>query len=74
MGGGLEEITDNDVRRMLNQAGGIRMAGDVPDAIRLLIQKELESILERAVGIAQHARRQTVSANDVRGALPVKMA
>lgn len=65
----IEGVTKPALKRLARRGGVKRMSGDIYEVSRALIKVFLETIVKDAVVYTQHARRKTVTANDVVHAL-----
>ena len=61
----VEEVCDNDVRRLAQKASVKKMSSAVPKAMRLKINEEIDNLLRVAVPVVLASKRKTVSEEDV---------
>lgn len=65
----LQGIRKSDIRRMCRQGGVKRISGTIYEEARAYLKKFLEEVLRDTVVYTEHARRKTVTKEDVQHAL-----
>jgi len=65
----IQGITRNDITRLARQGGVKRINGLVYEEIRGVLRNFLETVIRDAVIFTEHAKRKTVSVDDVKHSL-----
>jgi histone H4 len=61
----IQGITKPAIRRLARKGGVKRMSGMIYEEIRCVTKMFLESVLRDAITYTEHAKRKTVTSNDV---------
>jgi histone H3/H4 len=64
----MTELPLAPLKRLMKQAGAERVADDGVEAMRDVIEEEIEDLAQDATQFAQHAGRKTVKKEDVMAA------
>jgi len=64
----MDELPLAPLKRLMKQAGAERVADDGVEAMRDVIEEEIEDLAQDATRFAQHAGRKTVKKEDVMAA------
>lgn len=67
--GNLQGVTNNAIRRLARRGGVSRIAGSVYEKTRSVQEASLQNVISDAVKYTDHARRKTVTVEDVAYAL-----
>lgn len=59
-------ISDTTVRKMLKDAGAARVSKDACKEFKRYVDRTAFEVAQKAVKLAQHAKRKTVDASDVK--------
>ncbi len=62
-------ISENTIRRILKDAGAMRVSDDAVKEFRKHLEKRSFEIAQKSVRLSKHAKRKTVDSSDIRLAI-----
>ncbi len=63
-------ISESAVDKLLKDAGAARVSKEAKQELRKYLEKMSFDIAQKAVKLAQHAKRKTIDASDIKLAIP----
>ncbi|MCL5442406.1 MAG: NFYB/HAP3 family transcription factor subunit [Candidatus Micrarchaeaceae archaeon] len=63
-------ISESSVEKMLKDAGASRVSKEAKQEFKKYLEKTAFEVAQKAVKLAQHAKRKTVDASDIKLAIP----
>ncbi|MCL5434742.1 MAG: NFYB/HAP3 family transcription factor subunit [Candidatus Marsarchaeota archaeon] len=63
-------ISESSVEKMLKDAGASRVSKEAKQEFKKYLEKTAFDVAQKAVRLAQHAKRKTVDASDIKLAIP----
>ncbi|MEM0201903.1 MAG: NFYB/HAP3 family transcription factor subunit [Candidatus Micrarchaeaceae archaeon] len=63
-------ISESMVEKLLKEAGAGRVSKEAKQEFRKYMEKTAFDVAQKAVKLAQHAKRKTVDASDIKLAIP----
>lgn len=63
-------ISESSVEKMLKDAGASRVSKEAKQEFKKYLEKTAFDVAQKAVRLAQHAKRKTIDASDIKLAIP----
>lgn len=63
-------ISESTIEKLLKEAGAVRVSKEAKQEFRKYLEKAAFDVAQKAVKLAQHAKRKTVDASDIKLAIP----